>query len=376
MTDPEAKQVETKQAKIERAKIEQAEAGKDEVAPAERPPVEPRDDSLMSRFDRYDLRRFRARDAIAAVLVAAVLLLLCEGSSVKKAGEEMSPGVGRALILAVGKPSSWIATRLPLAEAAHAATGWLSPEPNLSGGGFATPKALAAGQIPPVTPAAFSPREIGQAPPPRHALRTLLVTGDSMSQPLDSDLAEALDPDGVKVIREPHIGTGISTTFVVNWAKLAESQVKADRPQAVVVFIGANDGFPMTGPEGREVACCDAAWAAIYADRVRQIMDTYRQGGAAEVYWLTLPAPRDPARAQIARVVNAAIEVAAQPWAADVQVLDTVPIFTPGFAYRDAMEIDGRQTIVREADGIHLNAAGSSLLAGTVLRALGESFTY
>ena len=43
------------------------------------------------------------------------------------------------------------------------------------------------------------------------------------------------------------------------------------------------------------------------------MMDTYRQDGAAHVYWLTVPTPRDPARRPIAEAVNAAIEVAAQP---------------------------------------------------------------
>ena len=60
------------------------------------------------------------------------------------------------------------------------------------------------------------------------------------------------------------------------------------------------------------------------------MMNTYRQAGAAHVYWITLPAPREPARRKIARVVNAAINVAAQPWASQVQIIDTVPIFTPG----------------------------------------------
>jgi hypothetical protein len=143
----------------------------------------------------------------------------------------------------------------------------------------------------------------------------------------------------------------------------------------VVVFIGANDGFPMTGPEGREVACCNADWAAIYANRVRQVMNTYRQAGA-RVWWMTLPAPRDSARARIARVVNAAIDVAAQPWAAEVQVVDTVPIFTPGFGYRDAMSVGGTQTIVRQADGIHLNDAGSSLLARLLLERIDNQFSY
>jgi uncharacterized protein len=342
------------------------------------PTNRPRDDSMMSRFDRYGLRRFRARDAVLSVLLTAVLLVLFEGHSVLKAGDEMNPGIGRNLVLAVGHPSDWIAARLPLASVAHTATAWLNPEPGLNGpGGFNAPSAPAlAGQIPQVTPTAFEPAAIGETPPARRPLHTLLVTGDSMSEPLDSDLAGALVGKGVRVIQEPHIGTGISTTFVVDWGKLSVAQVKADHPDAIVVFIGANDGFPMTGPDGREVECCGATWAAIYANRVREMANTYRQGGAAHVYWLTLPTPREPARARIARVVNAAIKVGVQPWAAQVRVIDTVPIFTPGETYRDAMNVDGAPTIIRQSDGIHLNEAGSSLLAGVVLEAIEQNFTY
>jgi lysophospholipase L1-like esterase len=333
----------------------------------------------MSRFDRLGLRCFRGRDAVFVVLLTALLLVLFEGASVRKAGEEMNPGIGRKLVLAAGRPAGWVADRLPLASVSHAATAWLSPEQNLGGpGGFKTKTGATgvAGQVPPVTPDAFDPATIGAQPPPRRPLHTLLVTGDSMSMPLDDDLARQLDPKGVHVIEDPHLGTGISTTFIVDWGTLSARQVKQDHPDAVVVFIGANDGFPMTGPEGRQVACCSAEWAAIYANRARQMADTYRQNGAARVYWLTLPTPREAARQTLARVVNAAIGVAAQPWADQVRVIDTVPTFTPGNTYRDAMSIGGRQTIVRQADGIHLNEAGSSLLASIVQARIGQDFTY
>ena len=49
-------------------------------------------------------------------------------------------------------------------------------------------------------------------------------------------------------------------------------------------------------------------------------------------------------------------------------------LFTPGFRYRDAMDVDGRRRLVREPDGIHLNAIGSELAADAVLEALGRDF--
>ena len=40
------------------------------------------------------------------------------------------------------------------------------------------------------------------------------------------------------------------------------------------------------------------------------------------------------------------------------------------------MDVDGRETIVREADGIHLNEAGAGLLADMVLARIARDFAY
>jgi hypothetical protein len=288
----------------------------------------------------------------------------------------MSPGIGRDLVLAVGRPAGWVADQLPLHSVAHTLTAWLSPDQGLPrAGSFVTAaNPQGAASIPPVTPEAFDPTDLGQARHPTRTLERLLVTGDSMSQGLDVDLARALAPAGVQVTRDPHPGTGISKPILVDWGRLSTHQVATLHPDAVVVFIGANEGFSMADGHGHQVACCGARWAAIYANRVRQMMSTYRQDGRAMVYWLTLPAPREAARAEIARTVNAAIEVASEPWRADVRVLDMVPIFTPGFVYRDSMPVGGQPTLVRQSDGIHLNDAGAAVAAKVVLGALAQDF--
>lgn len=352
--------------------------------PTDEPQPKHADDNLMERFDRAGARTFTAREALFAVGIAVVILVVCAGASVLKQGNEMRPGIGRDAVLAVGKPAGYVADHLPFHRGASRLTAWLSPDTNLSGSGgtgFSSgpasgTAAAGVGAAGAVSPDAFTPAQLGQPAPARRRLHTLLVTGDSMSEPLDQDLARQLDPDGVHVVQDPHIGTGISSTLLVDWGKLSSYQVRHDHPDAVVVFIGANDGYSMPGPGGHKVSCCGPEWAAIYATRVRRMMNTYRQAGAARVYWLTLPAPRDAARARIARVVNAAIEVAAQPWPNEIRLVDTVPVFTPGFRYRDSMSVGGQPTLVRESDGIHLNATGSQLAAKLVLARLAADYTY
>jgi lysophospholipase L1-like esterase len=336
-----------------------------------------RDDGSMGRFESGGVRNFTSRDAVKAVLVTTLLLLLFAGGSVRKAGAEMTGGVAKDIVVAVGKPAGWASDQLPFSSVRTHLTSWLSPDDNLgsSGGtGFVSSTTGTSG-VPPVTPDAFDPATVGAPPAPKKPLKTLLITGDSLSQPLDQDLAQRL-AGSVKVIRDPHLGTGISKSIILDWAKESVVQVKRDKPDAVVVFIGANEGFPMKGPDGADVQCCGVDYAAIYASRVRQMMNTYRQAGAARVYWLTLPTPRDPDRQKIARTVNASIFVAAQPWRSQVRVVDTVPIFTPGAVYRDAMDVGGQEKIVRESDGIHLNQTGSNLLADRLLPVIDRDFTH
>jgi lysophospholipase L1-like esterase len=336
-------------------------------------------------LDRPTGRRLRARDAILCVFVAVALLVLLEGESIRNSGEKMEPGVERTVVRAVGAPAGWLADRLPLADAADSVTAFLSPDDKLTGpGGFedaemTTPAGAGAGQGGAAAPGAITPdyfdaSALGQKPKQLPALRKLLVTGDSMAQPLDAELARRFAGDGVNTVRDAHLGSGISISEVVDWGRLSVQQVTRETPDAVVMFIGANDSFPMKNTAGRDVACCSPEWAALYATRARRMMQTFRRNGAARVYWLTLPLPREAKRVPYARAVNAAVEVAAQPYRSSVRVLDMVSVFTPS-GFRASMDVDGKNTIVRRPDGIHLNDAGAAYAASLVEARLRADFT-
>jgi hypothetical protein len=319
-----------------------------------------------------DARRYTARDALLVVTLAAVLLVVLVGDGVRRAGEKMDPGIIRSVTLAVGHPAGWVADQLPFAAAADQVTGWLSEgDEDLSSDDesfTAAPVAggegdAGAGRVP---VSAFSDGR-------KRVLRSLLVTGDSLSQPLDAQLARTFADRGVRTDRDARIGTGISQTDLVDWGKLAIQQTGEVKPDAVVMFIGANEGFPLPGSAGT-VECCGPAWKAEYATRARAMMRTYGRSGATKVFWVLVPAPRDAGRRRISAAVNEAIRVAAGPFGAEVQIVDAAAIFTPGYAFRDAMALGGRRQIVRQSDGIHLNDRGSELLTDIVERLLLRTF--
>ena len=237
-------------------------------------------------------RRFTLRDTIICLTIVFAGLLVTEGAAPLHAAQQMRPSRTRDLAVALARPPAWLADNLPLHHAAHQATAWLSTDDS-------TPTATLAiapvtrGGVPAVSPDAFAPGDLAPAPA-RRPLRRLLVTGDSMAQPLDVALARKLTPDGVRVTRDAHLGTGISKSLLADWTKLAPQQVAHDQPDAVVMFIGANEGFPLTDPAGHTVNCCGPPWAAAYANRVRTMLAAYRQNGRGRIYWLTLPTPATP----------------------------------------------------------------------------------
>ena len=150
------------------------------------------DDSEMSRFDRPEVRKLSAWWAVAAITVTSVLLVLFSGGSVEDQADELRPGIGRDIIAAVGEPTEAIADALPLAEVQADVTDGLSSDTELDEGAFnaAAVGSADAGRVQPVTPESFDAHVVGGDPPAPMELDKLLVTGDSMSVPMDSVLAQ------------------------------------------------------------------------------------------------------------------------------------------------------------------------------------------
>ena len=215
-------------------------------------------------------------------------------------------------------------------------------------------------------------RLLVRAPPgPAFARRgrlRVLATGDSMIQIIDSFLKQRLEGRrGTSVRSDARISTGVSKPFMLNWVGKAREQAQSVHPDVTVMFIGANDGFPMKTRSGASVPCCAAGWVAEYARRVESMMRSYLRRGRSMVYWLTLPTPRSEGFGRVYRAVNAAIRRAGTRVGGGVRVIDLVPVFTPGGRFRQYVTFRGRTVKARQADGVHLSTAGASIAATLVI---------
>ena len=191
----------------------------------------------------------------------------------------------------------------------------------------------------------------------------ILATGDSMIQIIDSYLKARAGR--ARVRSDAHISTGLSKPSSLDWQAQARLQAAA-RPDVVVMFIGANDGFPMAGAQLLRSALGGRVRAR--ARKHDAHLRARRPGSAC--CWLLLPAPRGGFFREIFPAVNRALRRAARGLEDDVRVVDLAEVFTPGGSYRDSIQIGGKTVRVRQGDGVHLNTAGASIAANIVLRAL------
>ncbi|MDP9347391.1 MAG: hypothetical protein M3P44_17070 [Actinomycetota bacterium] len=196
----------------------------------------------------------------------------------------------------------------------------------------------------------------------------VLAAGDSMIQILDGDIERRLSRLGpVRLRSDAHISTGISKPFLLDWVAHARQTARTVHPDATVMFLGANDGFPMRSPAGRTSQCCNAGWVAEYARRARRMMASYGREGRGVVYWLLLPTPRPRAFKKVFRPVNRALRRAAASYPGEVRLIDLGHTFTPGGHFRQTIRWDHRTVSVRQRDGVHLSVGGAEIAADIVV---------
>ncbi len=195
----------------------------------------------------------------------------------------------------------------------------------------------------------------------------LLATGDSEMQILDELLGNDLAGDGVHVIGDARQSTAISSPFFFDWPAHAFAQVTDQHPDVIAMFLGGNEGFRLGAAE-----CCGAAWSRQYAQRVEAMMRTYRQGGAAVVYWFLIPTPSSEPFVRVVRAVNRGIVEAAVRAGEGIHIFDLRPVFSPGGRYIDTLTRDGQTITVHESDGFHLSAAADRIVAKMFVARLHE----
>jgi hypothetical protein len=188
-------------------------------------------------------------------------------------------------------------------------------------------------------------------------------------------LREAPKYKDLELVKTFKSGTGLARPEVFDWQSEYPAMLKSampkdalgggEKPEVVVVAIGANDGQGFV-EDGVTYLFGTAAWQAIYQRRVQAFLDLLEADGAT-VVWIGLPPMKSDAYdARIALVnrIDYAV-VSASPKAVWFSSAGLVGDAKGHF--QDYGQVRGTMTRLRQADGIHLSDDGATLLAAKLL---------
>ena len=299
---------------------------------------------------------------IVALLVAAVL----NSEAIVRAGEGMQPGTTRDVVLSVGKPldavTGAVGLHLPRKgfDLAFGQESKTAEDTELEEGSAAILKRKARQAAAPAW----------RDPTPTRPL-DVLVTGDSEADLVGLRIND-LDTRGLLDIETvARNGTALTNPGFFNWEVNAEQEISAREPEAVVMLIGANDGFNVE-VAGALYAPGTPEWENEFARRVAVVMQTLGENGKRPVYWVPPPTARDPKFDDIYRSQNRAVQRAVES-VEGARYIDVYNTINDG-EYTDQVRIDGRKVLGRQSDGIHFNRDGAQIPAQAVLDAMASDF--
>lgn len=190
---------------------------------------------------------------------------------------------------------------------------------------------------------------------------TVLMIGDSVMGDIDFSLQRLVKKDfpSWKVVDGHKVSSGLTNQTYYDWPSTAKKLVEKYKPDYVFVLLGTNDAQGMMF-NGKGLAFSKEQWVEEYGNRVNKIKEIV-ENNKSNWYWIGLPVTKD-------KGFNSRLQVIR-----DIQSEHTKEHYISVesiFGKNDHSEPLNMK--LRAADGIHLNASGSDLVAKELLNKLKE----
>lgn len=280
---------------------------------------------------------------------AAIGVAFADGSGRREAvmpAPEAAPVIGASADIAPPPPTA------PASTAAPAAT----PLPGETAPGEAEPDKTVVAE--PVAPAADAPAAAPVVDAVRgdHVVR-VGVFGDSFGDGVYSALYRLLPPkDGYEVVKYSQPSTGFTRYRRLNLEAHDEEQIGDGKLGVAVIAFGANDVQGVC--EGTRCgALMSATWQDIIGRRIESYVAMLRRHGAV-VYWMGLPAMRDPAFNSDTGAMDGFYAATMQRLS--VPFIEIRPFTTDETGHYQAYYTDaaGTPKLLRALDGVHMSMNG------------------
>jgi uncharacterized protein len=198
--------------------------------------------------------------------------------------------------------------------------------------------------------------------------RVVALVGDSMMAVGLSDvlLRQTATDQNLRIVKAFRSGTGLARPDVFDWMEEYPAMIGDEKPDAVIVAIGANDGQGLI-EDGKPLTFGSDAWVKAYRQRTSDFLNLLTESGA-HVVWVGLPPMKAGAYNDRAAEINriAYTVVSQNPLATWWNPQSYIGDEAGGYRELET-SADGKTTRIRAADGIHLSDEGATLLAPVLI---------
>ena len=205
--------------------------------------------------------------------------------------------------------------------------------------------------------------------------RVVVLTGDSMMAVGFGTglMRRAIDDKNLRFLRVFKSGTGLARPDVFNWMDQYPAMLGSEKPDVVIVAIGANDGQSFVN-DGKVLVFGTEEWRRTYQSRVAEFLEMVESTGA-RVLWVGLPPMRSDRFNQRVSIVNriAYTVVSQDPkaswWSTTSYVGDA------SGSYREFAQMPNGTTVrLRQPDGVHFAEEGASAMTSVLMKWLDPPF--
>ena len=197
----------------------------------------------------------------------------------------------------------------------------------------------------------------------------VLEIGDSLGIDLGDQLQSQLDANGLARTSMAAVGdSGLSNEAYFNWPAHLAGLLATDRPQVVVIFVGANDDQGID-VDGVASAPGTLAWVFDYAERVDDLLRE-ATGAGARVIWVGMPPMENPDLNVAIQREDVIYERETERFPGALYMSSAPVLGNASGLYLATGDVSGQQVSLRTNDGVHLTPAGAGLLAHAVIDAI------
>lgn len=205
--------------------------------------------------------------------------------------------------------------------------------------------------------------------------RILIVGASSIQEGLGTELEAQLKRfKGVEVKRFGQYSTGLCRPDYFDWNKKLKELLDSFHPDLVLAQWGENDCQGMGNLDGSfHSKFGSEEWDKEYGKRVGALVKMMEDNGAQAVL-IGVPIMRSKKLSQQVERLNNVSQKATE--AVDGLYVSTWHITADGEGhYRGAVQLSGKEKMIRAGDGIHLSSYGAEYVAGEIIKVVRKHYT-